>query len=195
MDISPELLAELSELSPALQAEAREYISFLRWRSSHPATIGSATRAWEYNLLEHFAGADIRSSREAAGMEVKAAEAIVKGVRLPAIWQHPPVTGESEIEYHVPIPAGLHDLRIRCQIGIRDGAQKRGDRLVAYRIRVAGWQVWSRATWPEAWEAVEVVLPHQAGDVLRLSLITDGLGDHEWAWAVWGEPKLVGQES
>ena len=154
---------------------------------------GSA-RPWQFNLLEHFAGTDVRASRAPAGMEVKAAEATVGGERRPALWQHPPVDGESVVEFHVPIPAGLRDLRLRFAVGMRDGAQA-GDRLVAFRVRVDGWQVWSRAAWPTRWEPVEVPLPLQAGNILRLAFATDGLGTHKYAWAAWGEPVLTGTEA
>jgi hypothetical protein len=157
-------------------------------------------RPWQINLLEQFASADVRASRDPAGMEVKAAEATVGGERRPALWMHPPVAGEASVEFHVPVPAGLTDVRLRFAIGIRDGAQG-ADRLVAFRVRihtvlfpVGGWQVWSRAAWPIRWEPVEVALPLQAGDVLRLTFATDGLGDHRFAWAVWGEPVVVGSE-
>jgi hypothetical protein len=92
------------------------------------------------------------------------------------------------------VPVGLTDVCLRFAIGIRDGAQAE-DRLVAFRVRVGGWQVWSRAAWPTHWEPIEVPLPLQAGDVLRLAFATDGLGDHRWAWAVWGEPMVVGLEA
>jgi len=100
--------------------------------------------------------------------------------------------GEAQIEYHVPVPAGLKDLRLRAAIGIRDGGQG-DDRLVAFRVRVDGWQVWSRAVYPRTWQPFEVKLPFQAGNVLRLTLATDGLGEHSWAWAVWADPELTGE--
>jgi hypothetical protein len=186
----------LTALSPADQAKVAEYIAFLRWQagSGEPSAAQVATRPWAFKLLEHFAGADVRASRSPTGMEVKAAEAAVGGERRPALWQHPPVDGESLIEYHVPIPAGLRDLRLRFSIGVRDGAQD-AERLVAFRIRVGGWQVWSRAAWPTHWEAVEIPLPLQAGNILRLAFATDGLGEHKFAWAAWGEPVLVGTET
>jgi hypothetical protein len=37
-------------------------------------------------------------------------------------------------------------------------------------------------------------MPALAGDVARIEFFTDGLGNHEWAWAVWGEPKLTGED-
>jgi len=189
------ILHSLAALSPDDQARVREYIAFLRWRAGHPTrpTPEPASRPWQFNFLEHLADADVRASHDRAGMEVKVAEATVGGERRPALWQHPPVKGEAVVEFHVPVPAGLQDLRLHCAIGIRDGAQAE-DRLVAFRIRVDGWQVWSRAAWPSAWEPVEVALPFQAGDVLRLTFATDGLGNHQWAWAVWGEPLLTGTQ-
>jgi hypothetical protein len=190
-DLSDSITQELTALPPADQARVREYIAFLNWQAGRTAPSAPQTpaRHWAVNLLEQFAGADVRASRGSAGMEVKAAETTVGGERRPALWQHPPVDGESAVEFHVPIPAGLRDLRLRFSIGIRDGAQAE-DRLVAFRVRVDGWQVWSRAAWPIRWEAVEVPLPHQAGNILRLTFATDGLGEHTFAWAAWGEPVL-----
>ncbi len=144
----------------------REYIAFLRWQASHdaPSTAGAgqvsgrqaaAGLGWHFSFLEHFTEADVRASRDAAGMEVKIAEASVGRERRPALWQHPPVNGESLAEFHVPIPAGLHDLRLRFAIGVREGTRA-ADQLVAFRVRVDGWQVWSRAAWPATWQAFEL---------------------------------------
>lgn len=59
-------------------------------------------------------------------------------------------------------------------------------------MRLDGWQIWSRAAWPVNWETVEFALPYRAGDVARVVFATDGLGDHQWAWAAWAEPMLIG---
>jgi hypothetical protein len=197
-DLRDPIAQELAALAPPDQVKVAEYIRFLRWQAertgpSSPGPEGSA-RPWQFNLLEHFAGADVRASRAPGGMEVKAAEATVGGERRPALWQHPPVDGESLIEFHVPIPVSLRDLRLRVSIGVRDGAQD-AERLIAFRIRVDGWQIWSRAAWPSQWEAVEIPLPLQAGNILRLAFATDGLGEHKFAWAAWSEPMLVGVEA
>jgi len=192
------LMSELASLSPADRERVHEYIAFLRWRAgrpdaSAPAQPLQAGRNWRFSLLEHFAEADVSASRRAAGMEVKIAEASVGGERRPALWQHPPVMGESIVEYHVPIPADLAapGARLRFSIGIRDGANAQ-DHLVAFRVRVDGWQIWSRAAWPTTWQPFEIALPFQAGNVLRLAFATDALGSHPFAWAVWGEPELIG---
>jgi hypothetical protein len=196
MTSSDMILHDLATLPPTDQERVADYIAFLRWQAGRSKSNVSqeTTRPWTLNLLEHFAGADVRASRAPSGMEVKAAETTVGGERRPALWQHPPVDGESAVEFHVPIPTGLRDLRLRFSIGIRDGAQAE-DHLVAFRVRVDGWQVWSRAAWPLRWEPVEVPLPHQAGNILRLTFATDGLGEHKFAWAAWGEPGLVGVEA
>jgi hypothetical protein len=195
-DLVDSIAQDLITLSPAELARVRDYIAFLNWQAGRSESSASpaTNHPWALNLLEHYAGADVRASRNPAGMEVKAAETTVGGERRPALWQHPPVDGESSVEFHVPIPAGLRDLRLRFSIGIRDGARAE-DRLVAFRVRVDGWQMWSRAAWPLRWEPVEVPLPHQAGNILRLTFATDGLGEHKFAWAAWGEPMLVGTET
>lgn len=189
---------DLARLSPDDQRVVSAFIAFLHWRAEqHPAGLQKPAgpgRAWRFNFLEHLAEADVRAAKERAGMEVKAAEATVGDVRRPALWQHPPVSGEALAEFHVPVPAGLKNLRLRFSIGIRDGAEA-AERLVAFRIKVDGWQVWSRAAYPHAWEPFEVTLPLQAGNILRLAFATDGLGEHKFAWAAWGEPELVGVEA
>lgn len=198
------ILRDLAALPPSDQERVAEYIAFLRWRaaqdpSGFQKSEGSA-RPWRFNFLEHLAEADVRalasrpgSRKDAPGMEVKIGEASVGGEHRPALWQHPPVSGESLTEFHVPIPAGLQDLRLRFSIGIRDGAQGT-EQLVAFRVKVDGWQVWSRAAYPRTWTPFEIALPFRAGNILRLAFATDGLGEHQWAWAVWGEPELVGAE-
>ena len=189
------IVHDLTSLSPADQERVRDYVAFLHWRASRDdaglAKPESSEHPWCFSFLEHFPEADLYASRNAAGMEVKIAEATVGRERRPAIWQHPPVTGESAIEYHVAIPAGLRDLRLRFAIGIRDGAQS-VDHLVAFRVRVDGWQIWSRAAWPTTWQPFEIALPFRAGNILRLTFATDALGSHPFARAVWGEPEVTG---
>lgn len=193
MDGVEDLQGQIAALSAADQALVREFVAYLRWRSSDPCErAANQEREWRYSFLEYFAEADVRATRDVKGMEVKTAMAAVNGEMRPALWQHPPVSGESLVEYHVPVPAGIRHLRLRFATGIRDGSQG-SDQLVAFRIRVDGWQVWSRAAWPALWEPVEIELPFQAGNVLRLAFATDGLGSHRWAWAAWAEPELVGE--
>ena len=132
-DLPESIAQDLNALPAADQARVREYIAFLNWQAgrSEPGVSQATARPWALNLLEHFAGADVRVVAVLAGMEVEAAETTVGGERRPALWQHPPVSGESAVEFHVPIPVGLRDLRLRFSIGIRDGAQAE-DRLVVF---------------------------------------------------------------
>jgi hypothetical protein len=195
MDID-DTFSALAALAPADQVLVRDYIAFLRWRAAQTQRESASTpaRTWRLSFLEHLAEASVHATRDSAGMEVKGAEATVGGEGRPALWQHPPVNGESVAEFHVPVPSGLKDLRLRFAVGVRDGARAT-DRLVAFRVRVDGWQVWSHAAWPTSWRPFELGLPFHAGDVLRIAFVTDGLGQHKWAWAVWGEPELIGLQA
>ena len=192
MNDTDDLIRRISALSEEERRLASDYIAFLEWRRSAGRGENSGADGWRFNFLEHFAEADTRAGKDAAGMEVKVGPVTVNGVARPALWQHPPVKGESLVEFHVPVPAGVRDLRLRFSTGIRDGAQGK-DQLVAFRVKVDGWQVWSRADWPRQWSPAEIELPHQAGNMLRLAFATDALGSHQWAWAAWAEPELVGR--
>mgnify|MGYP001208945161 FL=1 len=190
MDDLQEKIAGLSQGDKAL---VRDFLRFLAWRQEQAREEDAARRRpWQYSFLEHFDEASVSSSKDPAGMEVKVAIATAGGFARPALWQHPPVTGEALVTFHVPVPAGIRNLRLQFATGIRDGAQGE-DQLIAFRIRVDGWQIWSRANWPNRWEPALVQLPFQAGSMLELAFATDGLGRHPWAWAVWAEPALIGE--
>lgn len=182
----------LQNLTPDERRQVADYVAFLRWRASaHPHQ--SSAVDWRYSFLEHLSQAETHSSRRPIGLEVKTGVAIVGGDPRPALWMHPPVDGEALVEYHVPIPAGLREVQLRFAIGIRDGVPAE-ERLVAFRVRADGRQIWSKAAWPREWESYGVPLPYRSGDVTRLAFATDSLGQHPFAWAAWAEPELVGLE-
>jgi hypothetical protein len=124
-------------------------------------------------------------------MEVRVGEAVCGAESRMALWQHPPVRGASIVEYHVPVPTNVKNLRLRFWTGIRDGSQLAEGNVVAFRLFVNGWRIWSDTQHARLWKLHEVAMPTLPGDIARLQFVTDGLGNHEWAWSVWGEPKLI----
>ncbi len=189
MTTTNELSTLLSQLSEENQQKVREYIEYLRWREAQK----QARSTWTYNFVEHFSDAECRAERDAAGMEIKIADATCGGVRHAALWEHPPVSGAAKVGYVVPIPSNLHGLRLRFAIGIRDGAQLPPERYVAFRVMVNDWKLWSAVKNSHRWDDYELVMPELSANVVRIVFITDGLGDHRWNWAVWGEPRLVAE--
>jgi hypothetical protein len=126
-------------------------------------------------------------------MEVQIGEAACDGDWRMALWQHPPVEGSAIVEYQVPIPEGVRDLRLSFATGIRAGSQLAKGNVVAFRIFVNDWKIWSDTQHARTWKENEIAMPAVSGDVARIQFVTDGLGNHQWAWAVWGEPRLVGE--
>ena len=115
------------------------------------------------------------------------------GVGLPpALWAHPPVSGRTTIEYYVPVPQQVHDLTLKTAIGIRDGAKIAKTNLVAFNIKVNGLRVWGAQTNQQTWQPVEVPIRVTTGDMVRFTFTTEALGSHQWTWAVWGNPELIG---
>ncbi len=126
-------------------------------------------------------------------MDVKLAPAIVGGESRPAMWAHPPVVGQAVLEYYVPIPQQVSELRLRVAIGIRDGAQISEDNLVAFGVKVNGLRVWGQQTNAQTWQVAEIPLNLLTGDMARFEFTTEALGSHQWTWAVWGSPELSGK--
>jgi hypothetical protein len=188
MATSDELTTLLKQLSDENLQKLRDYAEFLQWRAAQTAP----RRAWHFDFVEHFASAERTTEREASGIEIKTADATCEGVTRVALWEHPPLVGAAVVGYAVPIPGNLRALKLRFAIGIRDGAELPRDRYVAFRVTVNGWKLWSAVKNSHKWEEYEVTMPELSSDVARIEFITDGLGDHRWNWAVWGEPRLLG---
>lgn len=177
------LMAELSD------PQVSQVYAFVRRLLGVDAT---AEASWTFDFVEKFGQAEVGALRERAGLEVKAEAATCDGVTRPALWEHPPLSGAATIRYAVPIPPQLRALKLKFLIGIRDGSELPADRYVAFRVMVNGWKLWSAVKNERAWQEYTVNMPELASDVARVEFQTDGLGDHRWNWAVWGEPRLIG---
>lgn len=183
-----EITVLLQDLAPEQLDAVRSFVEFLRSKQAEPAAT-----PWCFDFLESFKEATVSASRDPSGIEIKVADATCAGETRPALWEHPPVTGSGIIAYLVPIPVGVRDVKLKFSIGIRDGSQLPPDRFVAFRVLVNGWKLWSTLKNKGAWEEHEVQMPQLGSDVARIEFVTDGMGAHQWDWAVWGEPRMEGE--
>jgi hypothetical protein len=188
------MMATVEEITMLLQGmsaqdldEIETFVEFLKKKHA-----GADAAAWSFDFIENFSQATIAASRDPAGMEVKAGDATCAGMTLPALWEHPPLTGSCIVGFLVPVPTGLRTVKLVFSVGIRDGAELPADRFVAFRVLVNGWKLWSTVKNSHAWEEQQVQMPQLGSDVVRIEFVTDGLGHHEWDWAVWGLPRLEG---
>ena len=189
MAILEELIDDLQSLTPQSLEELAHFVRYLK--SKQGPTQAEAGGTWTFDFVEHFRRALVGSEHDAAGMEIKVGEAACGGEWRMALWQHPPLHGSAMVEYQVPVPVTVRSLCLRFATGIRDGSQLAEGNVVAFRVFVNGWKLWSDTQHQILWKDHELAMPALAGDVARIQFFTDGLGNHEWAWAVWGEPKLI----
>ena len=187
-----EIVNELDSLTTDNLAEVARFIEYLKWQQGNIAAREPG-QPWSFDLVEHFRRAMVTADHDPAGMEVQVGEAACGGESRMALWQHPPVQGSSIVAYQIPIPDRVTNLRMVFATGIRDGSQLAEGNVVAFRIFVNDWKIWSITQHARQWKPCEVVMPTLHGDVARIQLVTDGLGNHQWAWAVWGAPRLVGE--
>lgn len=186
------LSQQIEQLSAESQAKVADYIAFLQWQEMKGQAAGE-TQGWNFSFIEAFKEAAVHASGERAGMDVNMAPAVVGGETRPALWAHPPLRGQAVIEYHVPVPQQVQEVRLRLATGIRDGANIAPDNLVAFSVRVNGLRVWGRQSNTQTWQTVEIPLDLISGDITRIEFATEALGNHQWTWAVWGSPELIGQ--
>jgi hypothetical protein len=187
-----DIVNELDSLTPDNLAQVARFIKYLKWQQGVDAAQGPG-QPWIFDLVEHFRRAMVTADHDPAGMEVQVGEAACDGDSRMALWQHPPLQGSSIVEYQIPIPDRIGNLRLVFATGIRDGSQLAEGNVVAFRIFVNDWKIWSVTQHARQWKACEVVMPTLHGDVARLQFVTDGLGNHQWAWAAWGAPRLEGE--
>jgi hypothetical protein len=187
-----EIVDKLESLTPESLAELDRFIEDLKVKQSR-ALLGRSARLWKFDFVENFRRATVVAEHDPAGMEVRVGEATCSGETLISLWQHPPLGGASIVEYHVPVPADVSNLRLYFATGIRDGSELAEGNVVAFRLFVNHWRIWSHTQHARPWQVQEVAMPILPGDVARVQFVTDGLGNHQWAWAVWGEPRLVGE--
>jgi len=185
------LIKQIEQLSPESRATLAKYIEYLQWEEAQSQVVEAA--GWSFSFIEAFKGATVKASDDSAGMDVKMAPATVGGESQPALWAHPPVVGQAIIEYHVPIPQQVAEIRLKLAIGIRDGSEIAETNLVAFGVKVNGVRVWGQQTNNLSWQEAKIPLDLTAGDIARIEFTTEALGSHEWTWAVWGNPELVGK--
>jgi hypothetical protein len=187
-----EIAAQLESLSADSLEELATFIRYLRWRES-PAEGDVTGLPWDFDFVEHFRQASVAADEDPAGMEVQVGEASCGSDRRMSLWQHPPVQGSSSVEYQVAIPPNVTGLHLSLATGIRDGSHLAAGNVVAFRVFVNDWKIWSDTQHTREWKAREIIMPTIPGDVVRMRFVTDGLGNHQWAWAAWGTPRLVGE--
>jgi len=192
------LLRRVADLSDESLILLSQYISFLKWQEEQwrspeewNGPEGNQV-AWVYDLIEYFHQARRAATIDPKGMEIKVAPASCEGVIRPAIWQHPPVKGESVLEYQMKAPLDIDVLKLKFAAGVRDGALLSDDNQVAFRVRVNGRLLWTHLKDDATWDDFLVDLPTLSGQTMVIQLITDALGNSRWNWAVWGEPQLLG---
>lgn len=201
-EILAEITRRISDLNEESLVRLSEFVSFLKWQEEQwrSPTLeemkgGQPQVIWRYDLLEQFESARQASTQSPAGMEIKLGPASSGGELRPAIWEHPPVAGAAVIEYQFRVPMAVERLIFRGSVGVRDGALISDDNPVAFRLIVDGRKLWSTLKSSCHWDPVETALPSLAGREVTVQLVTDGLGDARWNWAVWGDPQVVGYAS
>jgi hypothetical protein len=116
-------------------------------------------------------------------------DAVVGGVKKPALHVHPPQNGRMVVDYLLRLPTTF--ARLETAAGIRDGSNSAG---VGFTVQINGREACSVQLRPGAWKPMTVDLARYAGQTVVLSLITDAMGDFSFDWAVWGEPRIVAKE-
>ena len=194
------VIRRIRDLNEQSLLQLSQYVGYLKWQEElwqslmeeEVADDDEFVLVWTCDLLEAFPESRHSATRTSDLMEVRLDTASCGLVQRPALWQHPPVEGSAVVEYELRIPAEVERLRLQFAVGIRDGAQMQDDNFCAFRVLLNGVRVWSDTKQTCSWERFVTDLPNQSGQPAVLQLMTDGLGNSRWNWAVWAEPQLLG---
>lgn len=196
MNNRTQALLELARtMDDAALTQLTNYAQFLLWQRDYSPTLAThAAQEWQVSLIDQFKLARISASGNSNGMEVSMGIAMAGDETRPSILAHPPLLGEAIIAYTQTLPVAVKSPQLRFSIAIRDGAQMAANNLVAFRVRVNGWRLWSTHTNVQRWQSFSVPLPIDPGSVVSIELCTEAIGEHRFTWAAWGEPMIVGMK-
>ena len=194
------VIRRIHDLNEHSLSQLSQYLGYLKWQEElwqslledEGADEDGFALVWKCDLLELFPSSRQSATRTPDLMEVRIDTASCGMMQQPALWQHPPVDGSAVVEYDLKVPPEVDRLRMQFAIGIRDGAQMEDDNFCAFRVLLNGVRIWSSTKQSCEWERFVTDLPNQAGQHSVLQLMTDGLGNSRWNWAVWAEPQLLG---
>ena len=194
------VIRRIHDLNEHSLLQLSQYLGYLKWQEElwqslleeEGASEDGFALVWKCDLLEQFPQSRQSATRTPDLMEVRIDTASCGMVHQPSLWQHPPVEGSAVVEFDLHVPPEVDRLRMQFAIGIRDGAQMEDDNFCAFRVLLNGVRIWSSTKQTCEWERFVTDLPNQAGQHAVLQLMTDGLGNSRWNWAVWAEPQLLG---
>ena len=194
------VIRRIHDLNEHSLSQLSHYLGYLKWQEELWQSLleeegtdeDGFALVWKCDLLDLFPTSRQSATRTPDLMEVRIDTASCGMMQQPALWLHPPVDGSAVVEYDLRVPPEVDRLRMQFAIGIRDGAQMEDDNFCAFRVLLNGVRIWSSTKQSCEWERFVTDLPNQAGQHSVLQLMTDGLGNSRWNWAVWAEPQLLG---
>ncbi len=152
-----------------------------------PAELGLPVSLLQAKFSSHVVFADGLERAAYSHFGGSVIEANCGGQNRPALSLHPPPAGRALADWWLKLPATA--ARLVTAIGIRDGAKRQG---VGFAIEVNGRKVFDQTVKPDTgWVPVEISLAEWKGQPVALTLLTESVGDGQFAWAVWAEPQLV----
>lgn len=167
-----------------------------------------------YDFIDEFGEATVINSAEHETHKVRPVERALSrrpaGTEMRAIWAHPGYPDkDTEVTYQLPVKfAAAQQLTLMFAVAIlgKHPLEERNcrfedkrDNSVKFEVRVNGKTVFERvfrASDPGLykWEqhAITVIPAMETkGETLKVGLITNAMGQSNYNWTAWGEPKLI----
>lgn len=143
------------------------------------------------NLLETFNKASVRDSLECAVRR----PATAGGVQENGLFEHPLNTARpARVDYDIALPSARpgERLLLAFEIALSDGVKLgTGEDGVRFVVELDGQQLFAQVSHECRWSSHAVDLTAFAGQRVRLALLTDGLRNTSYDWALWGNPRVL----
>ena len=209
-DLYNSIVRRIADLSEDSLLQLSHTISFLKWQEEQwrewgdedldfaaaqgaSPDIAATQPRWVLDLINQFEQATVTATQTSQGMEVRVAPAHA----LDITWQsgsiHPSPAPRS-----CSISSWCRPPQSDCVSRQSRHPQRFADCRDAGQLRCLSFlcqrpPTMERRQNTTTWDDVSVDLPTLAGEYATIQLVTDGLGDSRWNWAVWGTPLLIGE--
>ncbi len=146
-----EIVNELDSLTPENLAELARFVDYLKWQQG-TARAQAPGQLWTFDLVEHFRRAMVTADHDRPAWRSRLAKQPVMAIRAWHCGSIPPSRVHPSSSTRCRYQTRSATCACCFATGIRDGSQLAEGNVVAFRIFVNDWKIWSDTQHARQWK-------------------------------------------